>query len=61
MFGNGIGTLKVIQLMGPPGSDVTVRELWSLTGEAGNTWHQGQLSVSANSQFRVAIRTVFFK
>lgn len=53
MYGNGVGTLKVLHLFGTAGSDTTSRELWSLTGEAGNSWHQGQLSVSSNNPFRV--------
>lgn len=56
MYGNGIGTLKVLQLIGTPGTDASSRELWSLTGEAGNTWHQGQLSVSSNNPFRVSFQ-----
>ena len=55
LFGNGIGTLKVIQLFGPPGSETSTRELWSLTGESSNNWHQGQISISSNSIFRVSI------
>nr|CAH0101640.1 unnamed protein product [Daphnia galeata] len=53
LFGNGIGTLKVIQLFGPTGSETSTRELWSLTGESSNNWHQGQISISSNSIFRV--------
>ena len=55
LFGNGIGTLKIIQLFGPPGSESSTRELWSLTGESSNNWHQGQISISSNSIFRVSI------
>ncbi|KAK4015400.1 hypothetical protein OUZ56_030380 [Daphnia magna] len=54
MFGNGIGMLKVVQLFGPPGSDISSKELWSLTGESSNNWHQGQITVSSNMIFRIA-------
>lgn len=53
MYGNGIGTLRVLQVGGSPGSDPSTEELWSLTGEAGNSWYQGQLSVASSSPFRV--------
>ena len=57
MFGNGIGTLRVILRAG--GKD---DELWSLTGEAGNVWHQGQLTVSSSIPFQVGVLmyTTFF-
>ena len=55
MYGNGIGTLRVLRQEGPPGSDPSTDELWSLTGESSNSWHQGQLSVSSKSPFRVSI------
>lgn len=53
MYGNGIGTLKVVLLSGSSNTDFNVQELWSLTGEAGNTWHQAQLSISATSSYHV--------
>ncbi len=56
LYGNGIGTLKVVLLPGSIEADSTPtasREVWSLTGEAGNFWHQGQLSLSAPTPFRV--------
>ncbi len=50
MYGNGIGTLQVVLLLGSIESEsipTASREVWSLTGEADNFWHQGQLSLSA--------------
>lgn len=61
MYGNGIGTLKVVQSFGPPGSESSSRELWSLTGESSNNWHQGQITVSSNTIFRVRIPYSSFK
>ena len=48
MFGNGIGTLRVILR-----SADQERQLWALSAEAGNTWHQGQLTVSSATPFQV--------
>ena len=49
MFGNGIGTLRVTLRY----VDGNERHLWSLTGEAGNTWHQAQLTVASPIPFQV--------
>jgi hypothetical protein len=52
MFGNGVGTLSILI------SDTRERqehEIWSLSGEAGNSWYQAEVSVSSSNSFRVRI------
>ncbi|XP_075219109.1 MAM and LDL-receptor class A domain-containing protein 1-like isoform X2 [Lycorma delicatula] len=52
MYGNGIGTLSVVI------SDTrerTEREIWSLSGEAGNAWYQAEVPVSSSNSFRIVL------
>lgn len=53
LLGNGIGSLRVVIQSGSEGGPTVNREVWSLTGEAGNVWHQGQLTVASPTPFRV--------
>jgi len=52
MFGNGVGTLRVIMYDVDRDED---RTLWSLSGEAGNAWYQGQVPISSFSPFKVSL------
>lgn len=53
MFGNGIGTLT-ISLSDTRESQE--RDVWSLTGEAGNAWYQAEVPVSSSNPFKVIRR-----
>lgn len=50
MFGNGIGSLAV-------GISDTresqERDIWTLSGEAGNAWYQAEVPVSSSNPFKV--------
>lgn len=50
MFGNGIGTLTITISDRREGQD---RDIWSLSGEAGNGWYQAEVPVSSTNPFRV--------
>jgi len=50
MYGNGIGTLRVVLHDSDAKEDRTV---WSLAGEAGNAWYQGQVPISSFTSFKV--------
>lgn len=50
MFGNGVGTLRVIV---HDVEDDIDRIIWSLSGEAGNAWYQGQVPISSFTAFKV--------
>ena len=50
MYGNGIGTLSILL------NDIREnkeREIWSLSGEAGNAWYQAELPISSPNPFMV--------
>ncbi|KAL7643743.1 UNVERIFIED_CONTAM: hypothetical protein RMT77_005749 [Armadillidium vulgare] len=49
MFGNGIGALRVI-IDPNTGDEETI---WELRGEQGNNWYQGQVTITAISDFRI--------
>lgn len=50
MYGNGIGTLSVFISDTREGTE---REIWSLSGEAGNAWYQAEVPVSSQNSFKV--------
>ncbi|CAL8109886.1 unnamed protein product [Orchesella dallaii] len=50
MYGNGIGTLRVIVHDVEDDQD---RVIWSLSGEAGNAWYQGQVPISSFTAFKI--------
>lgn len=50
MFGNGIGTLTVSITDARESKE---RDIWSLTGEAGNAWYQAEVPVSSVNPFKV--------
>lgn len=55
MFGNGIGSLRVIIF------DVNTDEdkvIWQISGEAGNAWYQGQVPIASPSPFKVPPNSV---
>lgn len=52
MYGNGIGTLT-ISISDTRGEEN--RDIWSLTGEAGNSWYQAEISVSSADAFKIVI------
>ena len=56
MFGNGIGSLRVgIKSSSPMvGVSGNQRTIWSLSGEAGNSWHRGQMTVASSTPFKVS-------
>lgn len=52
MYGNGIGTLTISISDTREGED---RDIWSLTGEAGNSWYQAEVPVSSANPFKIII------
>lgn len=52
MFGNGIGILSVIINDKEEGTDT---EIWSLSGEAGNSWYPAEVSISCPNTFRILL------
>jgi len=50
MYGNGIGTLSILLKDTRENKE---REIWSLSGEAGNAWYQAELPISSPNQFMV--------
>ncbi|XP_021968384.1 MAM and LDL-receptor class A domain-containing protein 1 isoform X2 [Folsomia candida] len=50
MFGNGIGTLRVLLHDVESGEE---RAAWQLSGEAGNAWYQGQVPISSFTSFKI--------
>ncbi|ROT72905.1 putative MAM domain-containing protein 2-like [Penaeus vannamei] len=55
MFGNGIGSLRVIIF------DVNTDEdkvIWQISGEAGNAWYQGQVPIASPSPFKIVFEGV---
>lgn len=52
MFGNGVGSLTVSI---SDTREVKERDIWSLTGEAGNAWYQAEVPVSSSNPFKVNI------
>ncbi|KAG7168141.1 MAM and LDL-receptor class A domain-containing protein 1-like 2 [Homarus americanus] len=50
MFGNGIGTLRVIIYDVNTAKD---KVIWQISGEAGNAWYQGQVPIASPSPFKV--------
>ena len=49
MFGPGVGTLRVLRLSNGNAPE----ELWRLSGQAGEQWHQGLVTVTSNVTFKV--------
>lgn len=49
MYGNGIGALRVI--IKPTQGDEEI--IWELKGEQGNNWYQGQVTITAVTDFQV--------
>ncbi|XP_066937101.1 MAM and LDL-receptor class A domain-containing protein 1-like [Macrobrachium rosenbergii] len=55
MYGNGIGSLRVIIY------DVNSKKdevIWSITGEAGNAWYQGQVPIASPTPFKIVFEGV---
>ncbi|XP_076625813.1 MAM and LDL-receptor class A domain-containing protein 1 [Colletes latitarsis] len=52
MFGAGIGTLKLF-LRYFRSMDAPLREIWSLNGNAGNTWFVAQITISSLDDFQL--------
>ncbi|KAL0267745.1 UNVERIFIED_CONTAM: hypothetical protein PYX00_009926 [Menopon gallinae] len=52
MFGNGIGILSVIINDKEDGTDT---EIWSLSGEAGNSWYPAEVPISCPNTFRILL------
>lgn len=50
MFGNGVGALSVSI---SDSRDGVERDIWALSGEAGNSWYQAEVPVSSASPFKV--------
>ncbi|KAI5707041.1 hypothetical protein M8J75_013844 [Diaphorina citri] len=53
MFGNGIGTLSI--LLVDSQNNQNERELWSLSGEAGNAWYQAEVTIASPNPFRIVL------
>ncbi|KAH8035734.1 hypothetical protein HPB51_008101 [Rhipicephalus microplus] len=54
MFGNGIGTLRVLQHA--EGAETPPRPIWEISGEAGNSWHLAQVQVATTEPFTLPQR-----
>lgn len=52
MFGSGIGTLKLF-VRHFRSLDTPLREIWSLNGNAGNTWFVAQITISSLDDFQL--------
>ncbi|XP_024085884.1 MAM and LDL-receptor class A domain-containing protein 1-like isoform X4 [Cimex lectularius] len=52
MFGNGVGSLSILISDTRERQD---REIWSLSGEAGNAWYQAEVSVSSQNAFKIVL------
>ncbi|XP_026667146.1 MAM and LDL-receptor class A domain-containing protein 1-like [Ceratina calcarata] len=52
MFGSGIGTLKLF-VRHFRSLDAAVQEVWSLNGNAGNTWFVAQITISSLDDFQL--------
>ncbi|XP_006560272.2 MAM and LDL-receptor class A domain-containing protein 1 [Apis mellifera] len=52
MFGSGIGTLKLL-MRHFRSLDAPFREIWSLNGNAGNTWFIAQITISSLDDFQL--------
>lgn len=52
MFGPGIGTLKLF-LRNFRSLDAPLREIWSLSGNAGNTWFIAEITISSVDDFQL--------
>lgn len=57
MFGNGIGSLSVSI---SDTRESQERDIWSLTGEAGNAWYQAEVPVSNANPFKVISHIIKF-
>ncbi|XP_075731768.1 MAM and LDL-receptor class A domain-containing protein 1 isoform X1 [Rhipicephalus microplus] len=53
MFGNGIGTLRVLQHA--EGAETPPRPIWEISGEAGNSWHLAQVQVATTEPFTLIL------
>lgn len=51
MYGNGIGTLSILLMDVREGNE---RDIWKLSGEAGNSWYQAEVPVSSPNPFKVS-------
>ena len=51
MYGNGIGHLRVLLMT----SNTVSRDLWSINGESGNSWHQASITIASTVAFRVSL------
>jgi hypothetical protein len=51
MYGNGIGTLSILLMDTREGNE---RDIWKLSGEAGNSWYQAEVPVSSINPFKVS-------
>ncbi|PRD25664.1 UNVERIFIED_CONTAM: MAM and LDL-receptor class A domain-containing protein 1 [Trichonephila clavipes] len=52
MFGNGIGTLRVLKRV--PGEEAPDRVIWEVSGESGNKWYRAQVSVSSATSYQIS-------
>lgn len=51
MYGNGIGSLRVLIINTQDQNEETI---WEISGEAGNLWYQGQVPISSSKAFKIA-------
>lgn len=50
MYGNGVGSLSVLIYDVNSAED---RVIWTISGEAGNAWYQGQVPIASPTPFKV--------
>uniref|UniRef100_A0A6A7FLR1 MAM and LDL-receptor class A domain-containing protein 2-like n=1 Tax=Hirondellea gigas TaxID=1518452 RepID=A0A6A7FLR1_9CRUS len=51
MYGNGVGSLRVLIINSQDSDEETI---WEISGEAGNLWYQGQVPISSSKPFNIA-------
>ncbi|XP_015904973.1 MAM and LDL-receptor class A domain-containing protein 1 [Parasteatoda tepidariorum] len=56
MFGNGVGSLRVLKRV--PGDEAPDRVLWEISGESGNKWYRAQVSVSSATSYQLVFEGV---
>ncbi|GAB6027652.1 hypothetical protein CHUAL_001893 [Chamberlinius hualienensis] len=53
MYGNGIGTLRVLQQ-----TDSEEKVIWEVSGESGNTWHMAQVTAASQNEYKIILESV---
>lgn len=57
MFGNGIGTLRLVL----KNEDESDRTIWEMSGSSGSSWHKAQVTLSSLSPFQLLLIAIVGK